>query len=767
MSVTGAAYCGDQGTRNRCPGGLSSRGRLTASGVAVMAEEGSSVAIVGHSPNQGGDWHLLADHLEATAALAAGFGASFGLSDPAWWAGLWHDIGKASCTFQGYLNAAASDAGRARARFPDRDHKTAGAAWAAKHDQTAAAFAIFGHHGGLPEASRLKEAVGAHAIDRDLVARVEAELSTPLAPRVPVEWPGDPADPLASEMWIRLLASCLVDADFLDTEAHFSGGTDRAVPALGSVSGSATTRIESMFGESSGRLSAARCAYRRHVAARAAASPPGIYRLTGPTGVGKTIAGFAAATAHAACTGQERVVIAVPYMTVTEQVADVIRSLVDDERVVLEHHSGVAEGNDSLWRRLAAQNWDAPVVVTTTVQLFQSLFSDRPSAIRKLHRLARAVVILDEAQCLPTECLAPILDGLDWLVKNAGTTVVLQTATQPAFDLVGNWRGRDFPDWGDIDLGDEFKRVRWRHLGMVDSEDLAGQLSSTDGSVLCVVNSVSDAHRIGRSVPGALSLTTRLCPAHRRARFTHLSRALRSGEQVRVVATQLVEAGVDLDFPSVWRAEGPLPSIVQAGGRCNREGLLDGFGDAVTFDLRDGRLPSGFYETATEYTRAARAAFAVGFDPEDGDVLRWWYEQLYGFGRGQAPVAFDRPDPNSVQVARSRLDFPATAQRFRMIEPQIPLVVCWGEPGERSRVDELVDRLRQKKPVGREGMRSLAEFTVSLSIGVARRLQSSGSIDPIELDSEGRVLLGRWLGRYDDNFGLLTGDDETTGAEQW
>lgn len=746
---------------------------LVRRGAGRGGRKGSGSVIVGHSPNQNGVWHLLADHLEATAALAAEFGASFGLSEPAWWAGLWHDIGKASCTFQEYLHAAANDAARAKAIFPNRDHKTSGAAWAAKHCFTPGAFAIFGHHGGLPGAAQLREILEPNlkdgdviARDEDVIARVAATLSAPLTPAGPVPWPGDHTDALASEMWIRMLASCLVDADFLDTEEHFSGGADRAVPALGGVGDDAVERIESAFSEPTGRLASARCKYRQHVVARASESTPGIYRLTGPTGVGKTVAGFAAAVAHAKRTGQERIVIAVPYMTVTEQVADVLRSLLGNDRAVLEHHSGIPEGNDTLWRRLAAQNWDAPVVVTTTVQLFQSLFSNRPSAIRKLHRLANAVVILDEAQALPTDCLAPIIDGLNWLAEHARTTVVLQTATQPAFDLVGPWQGRQFTDWGDVDLGDVFTRVRWRHLGSVDHDELAAELASTDGSVLCVVNSVSDAHRVAAAVPGALSLTTRLCLAHRRARLKRITDAMSAGEKLRAVATQLVEAGVDLDFPSVWRAEGPLPSIAQAAGRCNRNGLLDGFGDAVTFDLREGRLPRGYYETATAYTRAAREAFDKGFDPENPDVLRWWYEQLYGFGHGQAPVAFDRPDPNAVQSARKKLDFPETARRFKMIENQIPLVVSWGDPTDQARVDELVERLRQKTPIGRAGMRFLGRFTVSLPIGAVRRILPSGNIDPIE-EGRGSLLLGRWLGRYDDNLGLITDDDDNTGAEQW
>lgn len=594
-----------------------------------------------------------------------------------------------------------------------------------------------------------------------------ADLTTPIAPAESVPWPGDAGDALGSEMFTRFLASCLVDADFLDTEAHFVGDAGRVAPSLGDLADPTRGRILARFDSELGRMAAARTTYRRHVVDRASNCAPGVYRLSGPTGVGKTIAGFAAALEHAQRNHQQRVIIAVPYTTVTEQVADVLRDLVGDDSGVLEHHSGVADGNDSWWRRLAAQNWDAPVVVTTTVQLFESLFSNRPSAIRKLHNLANSVVLLDEAQCLPTSCLAPIVSALDWLVRCAGTTVVLQTATQPAFDLIDQWHGREFVDWGNVDLGDVFERVRWRHLEPLSHEELGAHLSGSARSVLCVVNTVADAHRVGLTVDGAISLTTRLCPDHRRAVLKRVRSGLEAGLTLRVVATQMVEAGVDLDFPAVWRAEGPLPSIAQAGGRCNRNARMDGLGDGVTFELEGGKLPPGDYSTATTYTSAARRHFGAAFHPEATGVLRWWYEALYGHGHGPGPVVFDR-DQKPVQAARRKLDFPETDQRFWMIDPQVPVIVPWGERGDRDHVDDLVAKLRARVPVDRDGLRFLSKFTVALAVGTARRLAERGLIDPVESQPNGTgVLLGRWLGTYDDTFGLITDDDHTTGAHQW
>lgn len=620
-----------------------------------MDDAAGPPVLAAHTPNAEGRWHSLGEHLLGTASKAAEFGRAIGLADAAWWAGLWHDVGKGStCVFQPFLRLAATDAALADKRYPrsQRGHKAVGARLAIDAGCPGAAFAVDGHHGGLRSLPDIRALRASTPNEPDLVERVAIEVGRSLRPDTPIPWPTDGRDPLAEEMTIRFLASCLVDADFLDTEAHFNGDVDRAADSFATVAQSIRDGVA--FRAPAAPIDAARNAYRDHVRRRARESKPGVYRMTGRTGVGKTLTGLTAAIDHALANSQRRVVIAVPYTTVTEQVADAIRAHIPAfPHAVLEHHSAIEEGKDNTWRRLAAENWDAPVVVTTTVQLFESLFSRTPSRMRKLHRLASSVIILDEAQTLPALCLEPIIDALDWLVRYAGATVVLQTATQPAFDLVGPLNGRDLPDWGDIDLGPVFDRVTWHHHGELDHEAVAAHLSASTRSVLCVVNTVRDALSLSDRVPGSLCLSTRLCPDHRRRELDRIRSALNGGGPVRVVATQMVEAGIDLDFPEVWRAEAPLTSLAQAAGRCNRNARLDGKGTMATFELAGGSLPPGEYRIGTQFSRDARQQFVGAFNPEDVAVLRWWFEQLYGHGRGTGPVPFDRPRRSSGRAPTS------------------------------------------------------------------------------------------------------------------
>lgn len=730
--------------------------------------------LAAHTPNDEGHWHSLKDHLLGTAELAEEFAEPLGISEAAWWAGFWHDVGKASlCTFQAFLALAATDRHLADRRFPprDRSHKGEGARLAFQSHCEAAAFAIFGHHGGLPSKTDLRDHLKRDGIDGDregLNRRLEDHLGRSIRPDHPIEWPAE-SDALRYEMRIRMLASCLVDADFLDTESHFDPGLTRSAPSLATVGPRVFAELDRRFPKPADEtgLSAARSAYRAHVVGRAKRSAPGFYRMTGRTGVGKTFAGTAAAIEHALVNGQRRVVMAVPYTTVTEQTADALRSLVgDEERVVLEHHSAVEEGRDSLWRRLASENWDAPLVVTTTVQLFESLFARSPSRLRKLHRLAGAVIVIDEAQTLPGTCLAPMIDVLDWLVSQAGATVVFQTATQPAFDLIGPLREREIPDWGDIDLGPVFDRVRWSHAGALAHDEVAGRLAASVVSAMCVVNTVRDAHTIASATPGSICLTTRLCPQHRRLLLGEVGARLERGEEVVVVATQMVEAGVDLDFPAVWRAEGPLPSLAQAAGRCNRGGRLPGLGAMTTFELVGGGMPPGEYTTGTRYTTGARGHFGDDFAPEAPEVLRWWYHRLYGGGGPDGPVDFDA---RKVAEAQRSFDYPETACRFRMIEAQIPLVVDWGPLHDRARVDATVDAIRRRQPVDRSAIRHLARFCISVRAVWARHHQPAGYVDPVE-EVDGHLRLARWTGPYDERLGVVDPDGEPAaeiGATQW
>jgi CRISPR-associated endonuclease/helicase Cas3 len=701
--------------------------------------------LMAHTPNEIGVWHPLVEHLTTVASMARQFGEPLGLGEVAYWTGLWHDVGKASCTFQEYLRACACGDPAVRTRFAHRDHKRAGVSLAKTSGRIEAAFAIDGHHGGIPALAQLRERLPGPDEFDDVIATVGALLHpSSLHPANPLSLPRLPRRD--EELRVRFLASCLVDADFLDTERHFTKARSNKREAI------AFSELQAPFNKAIADLRArseatavnkARVLYFDHVVSRARSCAPGLYRMTGATGVGKTLAGLGAALAHAKQHNQRRVVVALPYMTVTEQTADVYRNALGGPNTVLEHHSGVSEQSDTLWRRLAAENWDAPVVVTTVVQLFESLFSRTPARLRKLHRLASSVIVLDEAQTIPAGVLEPVAEALNWLVRYAGCTVVLMTATQPAFDLVGPLQEVDMPDWGDFDVGSAFNRVHWRvDKDPIGAETLAAQLAEEE-SCLCIANTVDDATRVSEALerldPTHLYLSTRLCREHRRAVMKEVNARLASGRPCRLVSTQLVEAGVDLDFPRVVRISGPLPSLAQAAGRCNRNGLRD-FGEVRVVKLVDGRLPPGEYRVGAQETAAVMEAFGAEFHPERPDVLRKWFELVYD------AVTLDA---HGVNVARTSLDFPLVAERFQLVDRRLTVIVPWGTSQQRGKVEEVTDRLARRTRLARSDWRFLSGFTVELLPAAFLGANRAGSLQALE---EG---LGRWLAPYHEKLGVV------------
>jgi len=519
--------------------------------------------------------HPLREHLLKTAERAAAFASAFGFRQWGRLGGLWHDLGKYGLAFQCKLLAAA------------------GAIHAIDHfKKTGRVFAylIAGHHAGLPDwhADRTgKAALAQRLLDRQLLEAavaggVPAEiLDQPLPTEKPVG--RDPA------LWLRMLFSCVVDADFLDTEYFFE--PDKAdlrtgYPALLELLGRFKAYMEKKLADAAetpvNRIRAAvlnRCIEKSQ-------SPPGIFSLTVPTGGGKTLSSMAFALHHAIANQQRRIIYVIPYTSIIEQTADQFRQIFGD--AVIEHHSNLdvskAEMETSR-SRLACENWDAPIIVTTSVQFFESLFASRTSRCRKLHNIAASVVVLDEVQLLPPEFLRPILKTLRELSAHYGVSILLSTATQPAFAPQQN-SGLKFEGLVGIseimeDPAHLFKSLRRVALkapraaaAPITWEELAEELARLP-SVLCIVNRRDDCRRLWSLLPDdTFHLSALMCGAHRSRRIAEIKARLQARTPTRVVSTQLVEAGVDLDFPVVYRAMAGLDSIAQAAGRCNREGLL-------------------------------------------------------------------------------------------------------------------------------------------------------------------------------------------------
>lgn len=728
------------------------------------------VVLAAHSANGAGVRHPLDAHLRGTAALAREFADHFGAGDLAAYLGLVHDVGKADCAWQERL--AAVEASGARVGI---DHKMAGT-WLASRAVGVFAAAVDGHHGGLPAAAALKNELRAPGTDRQArwVAAIEQaaalvpEVTPPVLPCLPSWLKEDSGDPLATDLLMRMVFSTLVDADFLDTEAHFRA----AVRPRGQLAAADLTswydRQRAAFladAASSPADGLRQEVYSQAVAA--AAGPVGLYRFAAPTGSGKTLAAGGFALHHARVHRLRRVVVAVPFISITEQAAEVYRRLLDqpgEPPVVLEHHSAVDLDDQAVagqaarwWRRLASENWDAPFVVTTTVQLFQSLFDHRPSAMRRLHRLAGSVIVLDEVQALPDRLLLPILSALRTLSERFGTTVLLASATQPSYWRLGPFHGLPVMDViaDPVSLQASFRRVRWqwRLKPKPTFAQVAGD-AAAEPQVLVVVNTTADSALLHRdlqqrrsgSLGPCLHLSTRMAARHRRNVLAEIRDRLGAGQPVAVVSTQLIEAGVDLDFPVVFRTWAPADSLQQAAGRCNRSARLTE-GRVVIFDPADGGHPAD-----SSYNAALHAAgtyFGPGrADPDNLAALEKYYSERF------ARQNLDASGPGArIQQLRARLDFPAVARAFQMIEEHtVPVAVEYGGEPARTEVRDLADRLRSHGPrqagEARLLLRLLQPYLAALPAMLARRAVAAGYAEPVIGD------LLQWRGPYHPQRGI-------------
>jgi len=679
-----------------------------------------------HSAPDGGGPELLGEHgplvAERTELYSTPFGA--GLEGRA--TGLLHDAGKATDLFAQRLQGKASGL----------DHWTPGAALALrryKQNGIAAALAIQGHHLGLAQASA--EAIkslfnGESACGRTPTIDDPDLLVDPLA-REGIQLPElrgslyDQRSPHGSGLLdIRMLFSALVDADFLETEAHFdrdergARSYRPAAPELepGKAFALVEQEIERLAQANRSRSSEAVQGLRSDLFRSCYAAgdqETGLFTLSAPTGSGKTLSMLAFALRHAHLHGLRRVVMAIPYLSILEQTARVYRELLEPTfgpGYVLEHHglAGIRDGDPrddeqgpspaEVLRRRQAENWDAPLVVTTSVQLLESLFANRPRSCRKLHRLAQSVVLFDEVQTLPRLLAVPTLATLSRLSERYGASVVFSTATQPAFDSldepVRHWCAAG---WQPTEIVDPklklFGRVRrinvewrvgsWSAQDRLPWEDLADELSDQE-QVLCIVNLKRHARDLARrlkerGVEGLIHLSTSMCPAHRRAKLEEVARRLAAREPCRLISTQCVEAGVDVDFPVVYRAFAPLDAIAQAAGRCNRNGRLPGGGLLVVFlaDEEEKRAyPGGDYRQAADATREVLQSIPQEqWDLESPELYDRWYRLLYdlsGLGKGE------RKRERLLAKAMESRDFEEVARLYRLMpDDSVQVVVPW------------------------------------------------------------------------------------------
>lgn len=569
------------------------------------------------------DWQPLRSHLFAVAQLAARFARPFGMERAAHVAGLFHDLGKYSAAFQRRLSGSDERV----------DHSTAGAKTimdiASGHDKSIAeivAYSILGHHAGLPNRSDDTPACYDSRMEKPLeidpawLEELKPDLSGLVPESISQLAATREGKAFALAFMGRMVFSCLVDADFKDTEAYYvSTGVrtaDREWLSLANLLDDFVVRFDAHMArfQGSGDLNRLRAEILAHVR-KSAVREPGLFTLTVPTGGGKTLASLGFALDHAKRHGHRRIIYAIPFTSIIDQTAAIFRDVLGDEHI-LEHHSALDEEKFDPRQReqknklkLAMEDWAAPVVVTTTVQLFESLFSARTSRARKLHNIANSIVILDEAQTLPRGYLLPVMRALEELASRYGCTIVMCTATQPAlgkrscFEKGMPLDGRELaPD--PKELAARLARTRIRHDGDMNNSALVAALRRHD-QALTIVNSrrhALDLFRLAREagLDGVVHLTTRHHATDRRRILAGIRARLADGLPCRLVATSLVEAGVDVDFPVAFRAEAGLDQIVQAAGRVNREGKRE----------RDASIVTVF--KASDYPPPAEIAGLIG-----------------------------------------------------------------------------------------------------------------------------------------------------------
>ncbi|MBI3479780.1 MAG: CRISPR-associated helicase Cas3' [Nitrosomonadales bacterium] len=728
-----------------------------------------------------GEWHehLLDEHLRSVAVIAADFANHFGSSDWADVAGLWHDLGKYSNEFQQYIKNVSGYANRyePEAHIEGKqgrvDHSTAGAIHAVRQFGTHGrifAYLIAGHHAGLPDWSAadtgpkaLSKRLGEeqnHLLDRIPAQTISQEIFT--QPRPTTKLCGGAA---GLHLWLRMLFSCLVDADFLDTEAFMDGDKAAARSGYRDLSNLLTDFDLYMANKSASAEATPVNIIRADIlrqCRKKASLIPGLYSLTVPTGGGKTLSGMAFALRHAVQHKKQRIIYVIPYTSIIEQTAGIFREIFGDN--VVEHHANLDPEREDARSRLATENWDAPIIVTTNVQFFESLFAARTSRCRKLHNIVNSVVVLDEAQLLPPEFLQPIADVMNQLASHYGVTFVLSTATQPAlgsFQLFGGkpFRGldnvREIMDDPDA-LYQKLKRVEVSVpedlLTPRDWESIAAQLLQHP-SVLCIVSRRDDARELHRLMTAnehgkdTLHLSALMCGEHRSRIIRYIKWRLKKNKPLRVISTQLVEAGVDVDFPVVYRALAGLDSIAQAAGRCNREGKLkdaEGIlikGRVVVF-VPPKPAPSGPLLQAAQATKSLLSGYK-------GDVLernlsKRFFEKFFS----DAP-SLDKHGIHELLTQDARdcqIQFRTVAEKFRLIDDSAyqTILVRYGNN------DTFLGKLEKDGPE-RWLMRKLQRYSVNLPKYLFAQLEKNGDVREIWQGIYAQV--GDTL--YDKTFGVV------------
>lgn len=690
------------------------------------------------------------DHLQGTAKLAGDFARKFGKQDWGYCCGMLHDIGKYSADFQKRI------AGTCERKV---DHATAGSRVCKEKGGKYCflEYCIAGHHAGLADFGCSFDTAG----DATLMGRRQKKISDYTAYKTEIEIPEISSDPFdlsktanpdfSLSVFMRMVYSCLVDADFLDTEAFMNEGKEERDSGE-----SIEILLEKLEKHISGWLNNwdtdtvnGRRSEILRSCLKKGKSPKGLFRLTVPTGGGKTIASLAFALRHAMENQMDRVIYVIPYTSIIEQNAKVFRAILGDANV-LENHCNVdyeSEENNAEELRamqLAAENWEKPVVVTTNVQFFESLFANKSSKCRKLHNIANSVIIFDEAQMLPNDYLKPCIAMIEELINNYGASVVLCTATQPA--LTSFFQGEISATELCPRMQEQFaffKRTVFEDLGVVTEDCLIKQLQE-EQQALCIVNTKKRAQRIYKELKGegVYHLSTSMYPVHRKRVLDEIREKLRSNEKCILISTSLVEAGVDLDFHSVYRELAGVDSMIQAAGRCNREGLREAENSKVfifRFEEKEAVLGQ------RQQIDAAKSLIADGRDLSDMETITKYFEMLYH-------IKGDSLDKKKIldefTNKKMKYNFAKVGKEFKLIEQNTKTIFVNRE----ETADEILQEL-QRKGFTRSGMRRASQYCINVYDQTFDKMYGAGMLQPVSEDMKDFYVLTD-NSRYTKEMGL-------------